>query len=108
MKIFLTSDMGCSYKENGTRYLSKINNENGNIEQIKENLDNEDIFMFFCSNPDTYDVNDSYAKLTFDSFNISGFNFKKLIIVDSRYQGNLKEDIESSSLIFLAGGHTEI
>ena len=105
-KIFLTSDMGCSYKENGVRYVQKINNANSIIEQIKSSLKDENVFLFFCSNPDTYDLNDKYAKLTFDSFNMSGFNFQKLIVVDHRYIGNLKEDLKKASAVFLAGGHT--
>ena len=105
-KIFLTSDLGCSYKADGKRFPKVIDNQNGIIEQIKNNIDKEDNFLFFCSSPYDYEKNDSYAKVTFDSFNMSGFNFKKLIIVDYRYKGNLKEDIKNAEIIFLAGGHT--
>ena len=105
-KIFLTSDMGCSYKKDGVRYVQKLNNANGIIEQIKNTIENENVFLFFCSNPDTFELNDNYARLTFDSFNMSGFNFQRLIIVDHRYSENLKEDIKKASVVFLAGGHT--
>ena len=107
-KVFLTSDMGCSKKENGIRCCTKINNENKIIEQIKESLDNENTFVFITSNPDDYKTNDNYANLTFNSFNISGFDFKKLIIIDNRYLNNLENTIKNSDLIFLAGGNTEI
>ena len=105
-KIFLTSDMGCSYKENGIRYVQKINNANGIIEQIKSRLNDENVFLFVCSNPDTYELNDNYARLTFDSFNMSGFNFKKLIVVDHRYNGSLIDDMKKANIVFLSGGHT--
>ena len=105
-KIFLTSNLGCSYKVNGIRVAKPIDNENKIIEQIKTNLSKENIMLFICSSPDDYERNDNHAKITFDSFNMSGFNFKKLIIIDHRYNGNIKSDIKSSDLIFLAGGHT--
>ena len=87
--------MGCSEKVDGIRYSTPINNENHIIEQITNLLNIND-----------YEVNDSYSKLTFESFNKSGFNFKKNIMVDYRYKENLKEDILKSDIVFLCGGHT--
>lgn len=106
MKAFLTSSLGCCYKVNGKKIPKKIDNENKVVDQIKSNLDKEDTMIFFCSNPSDYEKNDNYSKLTFDSFNMSGFNFKKLIVVDYRYKGNLEIDIKNSDIVFLAGGHT--
>lgn len=62
--------------------------------------------MFITSSPNNYEVNDSYANITYDSFNMSGFNFQNHILVDYRYNGNLQEDIKKSDIIFLSGGHT--
>ena len=107
-KVFLTSDMGCSIKENGVRHTTKIDNRNHIIEQIKEKLTNENTIVFITSNPDDYEKNDNYAKITFESFNISGFNFKKLIIIDNRFLDNIEKTIKSSDLVFLSGGNTEI
>ena len=107
-KVFLTSDLGCSEKINGVRYCRPIDNRNGIIDQIKFNLDDEGTFIFFASSPNNYEKTDNYAKNTFESFNKSGFNFKELIIVDNRYNGDLNKDIKKSSLVFLTGGNTEI
>lgn len=104
--VFLTSSLDCCYKENDIVIAKPINNVNKVIDQIKEKLDNENNFLFLCSSSDNYEKNDSYANITFKSFNMSGFNFKKLIKVDDRYTGNLDEDIKNASLIFLSGGHT--
>lgn len=106
-KIFLTSNLGLSEKQvDGTRISIPINNKNNIVDRIKENLDNEDTILFFVSNPDDYLKNDMYANVTFEGFNKSGFNFKNLVIIDNRYKGSLKEDIEKADLIFLGGGNT--
>ena len=105
-KIFLTSNLGCSYKIDGVRYPKVIDNVNGIIEQLKQNLNNENNFLFFASSPDDYEKNDSQSYTTFKSFNMSGFNFKNLIIVDYRYKRNLISDIKKADIIYLAGGHT--
>lgn len=105
-KIFLTSNMGCSYKVDGKRFAKIIDNKNGIVELLKSNLDKEENFLFFASSPNEYERTDAYASVTFNSFNMSGFNFKKLIVIDDRYNGNLESDIKNSDLIFLAGGHT--
>lgn len=105
-KVFLTSDIGCSEKIDGKRCTKPLDNNNNFIKKVKENIKNEETFMYITSSPSNYETNDSYANITFDSFNMSGFNFKNLIIVDYRYNGNLKEDIKKTDIIFLSGGHT--
>ena len=106
MKVFLSSKLGCSYKIDGIKYPKKMDNTNKFIEKFKENLDNNRKFIFIASSPDDYDRTDNYAYVTFESFKLDGFIFNDYIIIDHRYNGNLKEDIESSDVIFLAGGHT--
>lgn len=103
-KVFLTSDMGCSRKTNEGYVVNKINNINGIIEQIKSNLDKEDNFVFIASNPDNYEKNDNYGKIIFDSFNLSGFNFNNLTIIDNRNYSEVESIINSSDLVYLANG----
>ncbi len=105
-KIFLTSKLGCEEKINNKVISKPIDNVNGIINNIKEKLIKEDNFVFITSSPKDYENNDLYAKVTFESFNKSGFNFKNLIIIDNRYKGNLKETINDSDVVLLAGGHT--
>lgn len=104
--IFLTSDMGCCKKVDGVYIANSIDNKNSIVNQIKLKLNKEIDFMFICSDPSGYEKNDIYSNITFKSFNMSGFSFKNLIIVDNRYRGDLKEDIKKADIIFLAGGHT--
>lgn len=105
-KIFLTGKLGCEEKINNKVISKPIDNVNGIINNIKEKLIKEDNFVFITSSPNDYENNDLYAKVTFESFNKSGFNFKNLIIIDNRYKGNLKEAINDSDVVLLAGGHT--
>ena len=105
-KIFLTSDMGCSKKIDGIRYAQPIDDRNGIIKLLKENINKEENFLYFASNPNDYEKSSSHAKLIFESFKMSGFNFSSFIVVDGRYKGNLKDDINNADLIFLTGGKT--
>ncbi len=105
-KIFLTSDMGCSKKINNQRYATPLDNRNGIVDHLKKVLKREKNFVFFVSDSFDYEKSYSYAKLTFESFKMSGFNFTSFIVVDGKYDGNLKEDILNADLIFLTGGKT--
>ena len=106
MKVFLTSNLGCSKKINGIKYPKKMDNTNNFIEVFKDKLDKNRKFIFIASSPDEYERNDNYSEVTFESFKLDGFSFQENILIDHRYNGNLKDEIESSDLIFLAGGHT--
>ncbi len=104
--IFLTSMLGCDEVMDNVIISKPIDNVNGVIKNIKDKLVKEDNFVFITSNPTDYENNDLYAKITFESFNKSGFNFKNLVIIDDRYKGDLKETLNDSDIILLAGGHT--
>ena len=43
-KIFLTSDMGCSKKIDGIRYAQPIDDRNGIVKLLKENINKEENF----------------------------------------------------------------
>ncbi len=107
MVLFLTSDVGASVKIDGKRVVTKLNNKNGFVDNLKKYVSEGENFVFVVSNPDTFDKNDSYGKLTFDSFNLSGFNFSNLKILDSRTIDKAEEYIKNSSIVFLGGGVTK-
>lgn len=102
--IFLTSNIGASVKVNGMKAPHPINNSNGIIEQIKASVKKLGNFVFVASNP-AYEGNDSYAKVAFDGFKLSGINFKNLIVVDNRNKQDIEEIIKNADLVFLSGGH---
>lgn len=107
MKVFLTSDVGCIKKINGVRTVSRIDNSNGIVEQIKSLLLKEETFVYFCSDPACFDKTDMYANYAFESFKLSGFNFKNFIIIDDRFNGDLKSVVEGADIVFLTGGDTK-
>lgn len=106
MILFLTSDVGASKKENGVRVVSKLNNTNKFIEELQKYIIKGDNFLFVASDPDAFKINDSYGMLTFNSFNLSGFNFNKLHILDSRNKSEAENLVKKASIVFLAGGNT--
>ncbi len=106
MVLFLTSDVGASKKENGVRVVSKLNNTNKFIDELQKYLTKGDNFLFVASNPDAFEVNDSYGTITFNSFNLSGFSFNNLHILDSRNKSQAENLVKEASIVFLAGGDT--
>ena len=103
---FITSDIGASKTVDAVRTVSKLDNTNHFIENLQKYITEGENFVFVVSDPNAYEISDTYAKLTFDSFNMSGFNFKNLQILDSRTDGNLEDIIKNASIVFLAGGNT--
>lgn len=106
MVVFLTSDVGASEKINGERVVRKLNNTNFFVENLQKYVKGGKKFVFVASNKNTFEINDSYAKLTFVSFNMSGFNFKELFVLDARTMSSAEEILKNADLVFLAGGNT--
>lgn len=106
MILFLTSDIGTSKKVNGERIPCEFNNTNNFASRLQKHIKNGKNFVFVASNPTTHEINDYYGKLTFDSFNLSGFNFENLQILDARTQNNAEKLIKNADIVLLAGGHT--
>lgn len=104
--IFLTSDIGASKKVNGERVAIKLNNTNHFIENIEKFITKRNNFLFVSSNSSAYNANDSYANITFNSFKMSGIEFKNLLILDDRTRDKVDDFIKDADLIFLAGGDT--
>ena len=65
MVVFLTSDVGASKKVNGVRVVSKLNNTNKFVENLQKYTKGGENFVFIVSNPNSDDINDSYAKFFF-------------------------------------------
>jgi len=104
--IFLTSDLGCSKKIDGTRVAKPLDNTNGFIENLKSKLNGNKKMVLIASSENEYDTNDYYANLTFESFKLSGLEFDQYIILDGRNESDAKKIIENADLIILTGGFT--
>ena len=101
----LASDIATYFKdENGERHSIKIENTNNIITNIKKNSPHKNKIVIVANNPDTHEINDSWAKIRFQSLKLSGFKFKEQILLDNRNAKNAKEIIGNASLIILMGG----
>ncbi len=104
--IFLTSDIGASKKINGERIVTKLNNVNHFIENLEKYIKSTRNFVYVASDSNSYNSNDSYANITFNSFKMSGLEFKNLVILDNRTIEKADGILQSADLIYLAGGDT--
>ncbi len=99
--IFLTS----MTLQNMNDISPKLNNINNFVTQLKKyhkkGLDN---FVYFPSNPITYDSNDFYANLYYKAFENSELKFTNCILVDNRNNSKLHEIVQDADIIILGGG----
>ena len=79
--------------------------DNNFIREMKANQHIHHL-LFVCSNPTNHSKTDSYAKITLESFLLSGFKVDKMSVLDSRLDKNMASLIKDSDVIFLAGGDT--
>ena len=99
--VFLTS----MTLENMNEISPKLNNINNFVTQLKKyHRKGFDNFIYFPSNPLTYDNNDYYANLYFRAFNNSDFRFKNCFLVDNRNYSEVHDIIKDSDIIILGGG----
>ena len=104
MKILLTSIGILGVRENGVKVDANINEDNGFIDTIKNNLMRTGTFVFVSSDPTEYEHNDHSCKLNVNAFKKIGINFKKYIVVDDRNANNLENIFSDADMIFLQGG----
>ena len=107
--IFLTSSLGGYSKTlKGNKVITEIkkcDNSNHFIDKLKELFPKIKTLVFVASNPDGYAKTDEYANITFKALNLDGFEIKQLIIIDHRFNGDIRNTILSCDVVFLAGGN---
>ena len=105
MVIFLTSNMDMSEKVNGKFVAHKMNNSNGIVRQLKSSIKDRNKIVFVASNPNSFDITDSFAQNTFDSFHLEKMDFDSYFVLDNRNKDRAREVVKGASVLFLAGGH---
>lgn len=108
MKIFLTSNLGGTYYKDGIETFVPLNNKNQLVNNLKSAITKTQRISYIVSAPDFFDINDFYGTLAFECLKKAGFEFHETIIIDHRFNGNIKETLLQSDVIFLAGGKTDI
>ena len=100
MTVFLTSSPCVC---NAPRAI--LNPENDFVENLREHLPPEPRCLFICSDPDSYDLTDSFAGDMNDAFAEADIAFSEFAVLDGRNAEDAQMLIWQSDLIILAGGH---
>ena len=104
IKCMLTSTMDLSDKdENGNKISKVFDNKNEKLDTIKKYVKKYDNFLYVAATESEFEVNDFYAKVVFDSFDMT-LPFKNYQILDSRVK-DMESVIKNADLIYLSGGH---
>lgn len=105
MKLFVTSSIGGSYKEDGIRIPCALDGSNQLLDKLKEYWVKDSKCLVISSDPENEEINDSYKAIFDEAFRISGLSCSKWDICDGRNQGKLADVIYDYDVIILAGGH---
>lgn len=107
MILYLTSTIGGYQKVDGKAVITKMNNENHFVDDLKSELKSiKGInFCFFCSSPNNFDKTDMYSSAVRQSFELDGFTFKNFYVIDYRFNQNIEDVVNSADIVFLCGGH---
>ncbi|MBR3661544.1 MAG: Type 1 glutamine amidotransferase-like domain-containing protein [Bacilli bacterium] len=103
----LVSDFGNYEKVNGEKITHPMSNENGIVDQLKENLKGTNKVVFVSS-----DINSTpesvlpYARIFFDSMKMVDIKFNQYLIIEGTNYDKASEYIEGADLVFLCGGDT--
>jgi len=105
MEIFLTSVFGGGKKIDGVWTPTVVNDENGQLRQLKEAIKGRKNFLYVASNPTGFAKTDAMANLAFESFRISGIEFENMTVLDDRTKSDAKRLVEIADFIMFTGGH---
>lgn len=103
--VYLTSFVGGYKKVDGNMVATKMNNANGFVDNLKQDLPTKINFTFFASSPDKIEITEKFANALKQSFELDGFNVEKFNIVHNGFKGDVAETVKNSDVIFLSGGH---
>lgn len=105
MKLFLTSSIGGSYKENGIRTPCTLDGANNFLNLLRENWPANSRCLLLSSNPDNEDINDEFKAIFEEAFKISNLPLSKMDVCDKRNESRLSSMIYNYDILILAGGH---
>ena len=108
MAKILMSDFKHYHKVNGEKVANAIDNSNGIVDHIKENLKGRNAILFVASSPEDIEKNSLYSKLLFEALRLTGISFDEYFVLDNSTVDNLDEYISKADMIFLTGGDTYI
>lgn len=104
MIAYLTSNIGGSYKENGTRVPTQLSTENGLLDSLKKHWKDNSKVLIISADAGDIEINDSILNIFKVSFPISGLPIGQILICDKRNE-KLVDEIADYDVLILAGGH---
>lgn len=104
MKAMLTSSLGGSSRENGTRVPSILIQHNGLLDRLKSIWIQNAKVLIICADPSDYEKNDSICACLKESFPMSGLSISYIDKCDDRNPYAV-DNLENIDVIILAGGH---
>lgn len=105
MKVFLTSTIGGSYVEDGTRIPCPFLDDNHFLEILRKHWPDNAKCLILSSSPDNNKLNDSFLMIFQEAFPMSGLSLSKIDICDCRNEDKLAEIVYDYDVLLLAGGH---
>ena len=100
MTVFLTSSPCVC---NAPRAI--LNPENDFVENLRDCLPEFPRCLFICSDPDSYDLTDSFARDMTGAFAEVDIEFSEIAVLDGRNAEDAQLLIWQSDLIIMSGGH---
>ncbi|MCM1181882.1 MAG: Type 1 glutamine amidotransferase-like domain-containing protein [Roseburia sp.] len=104
MIAYLTSHIGGSYKNNGTRIPTQLSAENGLLNSLQKHWKDNSKVLIISADADDIEVNDSIMNIFAASFPMSGLSISQMHICDNRNE-KLVDKISDYDVLILAGGH---
>lgn len=104
---YLTSDFKNYEKINGEKITKPIDNSNGFVDSLKENLKGNKKVVFVVSDgSQEHEKNMVYANIFFGSLKMVGIEFENYYVLENTTRDKASEYIDGADLVFLCGGRT--
>ena len=103
--VFVISSLNNYISVNGNKVATNMDNSNEFVTNLKKHASKVKKICFIASNPNGHQKSKLYSDIIKESFVIDGFETSESVIIDYEFKGNIKEEILSSDLVFLLGGH---
>ena len=83
----------------------RLNPANGFIEELRRRFPSPCRALYICSDPDDREKTDLYSDAVRESFENSGFRFRRFSTLDGRNAAQAAELVRDANLLILSGGH---
>lgn len=104
MIVYLTSNIGGSYKVDGKRVPTFLSEDNGLLDSLKQNWKVDAKVLIMSADPSDFERNDSVRDIFEVAFPMSGLTIGRMDMCDSRNEDVL-QNLSEYDVVILSGGH---